>query len=229
MMAFSGVRSSWDMFARNCDLCWLATSSCAARLLDLLEEAGVLDRQDGLAGERLEEIDDGLGERARRLAADHQRTDDTLLADQRDGQQGAEPGPQQCLEHRTRGEVAGRRDVRHLLGDAKQRGPPDDMVIGEMQAVLLDQREQLGRHPVGCPRREGGRLVVQLVDRAGVGTREPDGVRDDRGQHLLEVERGRDGLADLAQGRQFLTERANSWVLSWISWNSRAFSMAMTA
>ena len=22
-MAFSGVRSSWDMFARNCDLCWL--------------------------------------------------------------------------------------------------------------------------------------------------------------------------------------------------------------
>ena len=28
MIAFSGVRSSWDMFARNSDLCWLATSSC---------------------------------------------------------------------------------------------------------------------------------------------------------------------------------------------------------
>ena len=27
MIAFSGVRSSWDMFARNCDLCWLATSA----------------------------------------------------------------------------------------------------------------------------------------------------------------------------------------------------------
>src|SRR5262245_6338531 len=26
-MAFSGVRSSWDMLARNSDLCWLATSS----------------------------------------------------------------------------------------------------------------------------------------------------------------------------------------------------------
>ena len=27
MMAFSGVRSSCDMLARNSDLCWLATSS----------------------------------------------------------------------------------------------------------------------------------------------------------------------------------------------------------
>ncbi len=28
MIALSGVRSSCDMFARNSDLCWLATSSC---------------------------------------------------------------------------------------------------------------------------------------------------------------------------------------------------------
>jgi len=27
MMALSGVRSSWLMLARNCDLCWLASSS----------------------------------------------------------------------------------------------------------------------------------------------------------------------------------------------------------
>src|SRR3974377_1896095 len=27
-MALSGVRSSWLILARNCDLCWLATSSC---------------------------------------------------------------------------------------------------------------------------------------------------------------------------------------------------------
>ena len=27
MIAFSGVRSSWLMFARNCDLCWLASAS----------------------------------------------------------------------------------------------------------------------------------------------------------------------------------------------------------
>ena len=28
MIAFSGVRSSWDMLAKNSDLCWLAPSSC---------------------------------------------------------------------------------------------------------------------------------------------------------------------------------------------------------
>ena len=28
MMALSGVRSSWLMLARNCDLCWLASASC---------------------------------------------------------------------------------------------------------------------------------------------------------------------------------------------------------
>src|SRR5271165_6438355 len=27
-MALSGVRSSWLMLARNCDLCWLASASC---------------------------------------------------------------------------------------------------------------------------------------------------------------------------------------------------------
>ena len=57
MIAFSGVRSSWDMFARNCDLCWLASASCAVRLLELLEQAGVLDGDDGLVGERLQQRD----------------------------------------------------------------------------------------------------------------------------------------------------------------------------
>ena len=53
-MAFSGVRSSWLMLARNCDLCWLATSSCGALLLDLAEQARVLDRDGRLVGEGLE-------------------------------------------------------------------------------------------------------------------------------------------------------------------------------
>ena len=102
MMAFSGVRSSWDMFARNCDLCWLATSSCSALLLDLLEQPGVLDRQDGLAGERLEQVDDGLGELAGRLAADHEHADDALLADQRHGDVRAEAGSAQGVHEARR-------------------------------------------------------------------------------------------------------------------------------
>ena len=45
MMALSGVRSSWLMLARNCDLVRLAASSSPALDLDLAEEPGVLDGQ----------------------------------------------------------------------------------------------------------------------------------------------------------------------------------------
>ena len=49
MIAFSGVRSSCDMLARNSDLCWLATSSCRLLSRDLAEEAGVLEREQPTA------------------------------------------------------------------------------------------------------------------------------------------------------------------------------------
>ena len=57
MIALSGVRSSWDMFARNCDLCWLASASWLALLLELLEQAGVLDGDHRLVRERLQQRD----------------------------------------------------------------------------------------------------------------------------------------------------------------------------
>ena len=69
MIAFSGVRSSCDMLARNCDLCWLATSSCSPLLLDLLEQPRVLDREHRLAGERLQQRHHRLRKLARRPRA----------------------------------------------------------------------------------------------------------------------------------------------------------------
>ena len=56
-MALSGVRSSWLMLARNCDLCWLANSQLAALVLDLVEQARILDRDHRLVGEGGGEID----------------------------------------------------------------------------------------------------------------------------------------------------------------------------
>ena len=53
MIALSGVRSSCDMLARNSDLCLLAISSCAALVLDLVEQPHVLDGDHGLVGEGL--------------------------------------------------------------------------------------------------------------------------------------------------------------------------------
>ena len=63
MMAFSGVRNSWDMFARNCDLCWRRFGELSVRLLERLEQPGVLDRDDRLVRERLEQGDLPVGER----------------------------------------------------------------------------------------------------------------------------------------------------------------------
>ena len=69
MIAFSGVRSSCDMLARNSDLCRLATSSCPALVLDLVEQAHVLDGDHGLVGECLHERDLFVRERAHEVRA----------------------------------------------------------------------------------------------------------------------------------------------------------------
>ena len=61
------MRSSWLMLARNCDLCWLAISSCRLFSSISLEQARVLDRQHRLGGERLQQVDRVLRERAGRL------------------------------------------------------------------------------------------------------------------------------------------------------------------
>ena len=194
-------------------MCWLATSSSRLWSPDLLEEAGVLDRQDGLAGERLEQLDDGLRELAGRLAADDQHADDALLADSGTASSARKPA---CRSD-ARAPAAGR-DIRASASEVRRSGRParasaarpTSVVVGQAQPVLLDRRRAArpasGRTPgaTNVPL-----VVVQLVDRAGVGAGEAGGVRDDGGQHLLEVERGGDGLADLAERLQ-LVDRAAS-------------------
>ena len=77
MIALSGVRSSWRHVRQELRLVLAGDLELAALLLELLEQAGVLDRQHRLAGERLEQLDDLWRELARRLAADHdQHADD---------------------------------------------------------------------------------------------------------------------------------------------------------
>ncbi len=75
MMALSGVRSSWDMLARNSDLCRFAISSCVRLLAQLLEQAGVLDGDDGLVAERPEDLDLLVRERPRRAPGDRDHAD----------------------------------------------------------------------------------------------------------------------------------------------------------
>ena len=66
MTALRGVRSSCDMFARNWDLCWRRFGERLPLSFEGLEQAGVVDRQRGLGGERLEQCDNLVWERAGR-------------------------------------------------------------------------------------------------------------------------------------------------------------------
>ena len=168
MIALSGVRSSWDMFARNCDLCWLAASSSRLVSCDLLEQPGVLDRQDRLAGERLEQVDDGLGNSpvscggspGRRPPAARGRAGRPAAR----GSQPAAGRPATGLGAKSR-----LRAARSATWTAWPRSAarPTTLSSDEPQAILLDRREQLRR---ASDRRRAGenvaRLVVELVDRA---------------------------------------------------------------
>ena len=51
------------------------------------------------------------------------------------------------------------------------------------------------------------RLGIEFEDRSALGSREPDGVRDDRLQHLADIQAGAHGLADLSE-RLKLGDRA---------------------
>ena len=61
----------------------------AALLLDLAEQAGVLDRQHRLRGERLQQFDRALRKLTRRLAAHHQGSNDPIGCEQGNHQPGA--------------------------------------------------------------------------------------------------------------------------------------------
>src|SRR5713101_7540365 len=92
MMAFNGVRSSWDMLARNSDLCRLA-----ALVLDLVKEPGILDSQGRLGREGAKQLH-RLGRKLSGAVARNAETpDEPIFADHRHGQDGPDPGFDQGL------------------------------------------------------------------------------------------------------------------------------------
>ena len=83
MIALSGVRSSWDMFARNCRLVLRSLGKLAVRFLQFLEQSRVLDGDDGLVREHLQECDILAPEGANFVAADGEDTDNLALTHER--------------------------------------------------------------------------------------------------------------------------------------------------
>ena len=89
MMAFSGVRNSWLMFARNCDMARLR--ELAVRFLQLFEEAGVCNRDGGLARKGLQGAQADPPKTAGLCAIERDRAESLLAMNQRRGS--ASPPP----------------------------------------------------------------------------------------------------------------------------------------
>ena len=101
MMALSGVRSSWLILARNCDLCWLAISSWRLFLLDFLRtDRAFWMASTDCAAKVCSRSTAVLGKLAGLLSPHHQRADDPFRAEQRHDQQRAIARAQQNVHQR---------------------------------------------------------------------------------------------------------------------------------
>ena len=209
-MAFSGVRSSWRHVRQELRLVLAGDLQLAALLLRPAGTGG-RSRSPGPTGWRTS----GAGRRpaggTRRASCGGspacRRSAARAPAGRRSGRGSRPPEDVQRARHRsvarpsamsgtwTAGPAPG--GARRPRCRSPRRGP------------LCVDRSRAARPAYGT--RPGGRTspvgLVELVDRAAVGLGEPGGVRDDGGEHLLEVERRGDRLADLAEGLQLADTR----------------------
>ena len=153
----------------------------AALVADLAEQAGVLDRQHGLGGEGLQQVDGVLGKLARRLAAHNQRADDLVGAEERHDQQRAKAGPHHHIEY------VGGRFAAHVgdLDGTPLRRRLSHTGVAQADVPLLDAGDQVLVHAVGRAQTELAIRIVEIVDRAGVGAGELHRLGDDRAQDRL--------------------------------------------
>ena len=184
-------------------MCRLAAASSLTLALDLLEQLGVLDRQHRLVGQRLDEIHRLRSESSRRFPAEHERTDQAVLAQQRHGEQGAIAG---LSHHVVEGVLRLVVDVRDLHRRAPQAGQarhafpkpyglagqPFDHVL--VQLVRCLDVEQLG-------------VLVIGVEYPGVGLAEGYGMSSDRLENRAQLQGRVHGLAHLSERLQ-LAHRA---------------------
>ena len=211
MMALSGVRSSWDMFARNCDLCWLATSSSRPFSSSSWNRRAFWIASADWLAKVWSSSTDARRERAGRLAADHQ-------AAERRGPRAAAARPaaarKPAASQRARDAARRSRPRPAMSGDLDRRrvaAPPDRRrprpsaercALGRpLPASAATRRSRAGANsPLG---------LVELVDRAAVGPESSDGVRDDgRRAPRWRSSDGADRLADLAERLQLARLRS---------------------
>ena len=170
--------------------------------LDLAEETGVVDREDRLRGERLERGND-VGRKASALASqDDEASEQSILADERQGEQGAQPLPGQESPHLGRNQLRLVLDVSHVHRFPNDAGATDG-ALAEPDRRLAQEVQLLGGDLVRGPRVERANALVELVDDAAVAAGQLDGPAHDRRQHGVEIERGADRATHFTKRLEF--------------------------
>ena len=192
--------------------------------LELTEEASVVDGDRGLAGERLEQIARLPRELAGRGAPHDQRTDDLLLAHERNGEQRSPPVAPQLLGV---GIQPLEIEVGSLKGLSADGGAADERLV-DVDPQPTEGLDELRARADARPHLERPRLRVELEDRSAIGSGEPHRLGDDRRQHLVEVAARADGVADLSERPQ-LVDRAREVAVraAGAAWKSCTFWIAI--
>ena len=176
----------WRWISRKSPALWMASTDWAAK--------------------RLEGGDD-LGREGAPLAPqDHEATEQPLLPNERDREERAHAFPGQDRPHLGGDELPLGLDVGDLDGLPDHAGPTH-RPLAEPDRRRPQHLEVLRRDLMRGPRVEDLRGLVELVDDPAVAAGELDRAADDGLEHGLEVERGADGLADLAE-RPELADRS---------------------
>src|SRR5262249_25626857 len=142
-------------------------SKFPALLLDLPEEAGVLDRQGGLRGERLQQLDRLARELAGRLAVHGHPADQVILAHQWYRHHRAIPGLDEGVADRAR--VRAVRDVRHLDRSARGGKMAKNALVALAQWRPAGELDEAGLEITRRPQVELLAGFVVLEDRAAIG------------------------------------------------------------
>ena len=113
--------------------------------LHFLEQAGILDGDDRLVGERPDQIDVFVGERLDLGTAQHEHADRTSLSHQRHAQHRPEPDPVRRLQERV---FRVGKHVGHLHDLVIEQYPPLHGAASRRQALVLGVRQPIGREIV---------------------------------------------------------------------------------
>ena len=165
-------------------LCELATL-----LLDLREQARILDRQHRLGGKGLEQVDGVRSELARRLAADNQRADHLAGSHERHQQPRTVAGTQNGVVRRRGWRLV---QIGYLAGFVPFGRQTDG--CGNFGMHVPNARYQFIAHAECRAKLELPSVLIEDVNGASFGAGNLRRLGDDGIEHDLQVERGVDRL-----------------------------------